>query len=333
MADIVPYNDNQFLETRAHFTSERGVSIDALIAAWLHAKEQRSHSAKTQQAYREAIGAFRDILREHGLDLIWQGENFVPTIADFAQAFASMRSEHSRRRGPVSPATQNQRLAVLSSFYLYAIKRQHLKTGNPIDAVDRPKVQAYAQAQAIEHDELRARLDEIDPRTKQGARDLALLTVLLSTGRRVSEVASLRRKHLHLSGKTIKITFEHTKGGEVMRDTLSVAVSKILLNWLNLLYEGQALKDVPDDAAIWVNVHHESRYGQPLGYHGVAGVCLHYLGTSKVHTTRHSFAVVMEVAGAKLTDIQKRLGHKNPATTGVYMAQLTQDRNPYADKV
>jgi integrase len=82
-----------------------------------------------------------------------------------------------------------------------------------------------------------------------------------------------------------------------------------------------------------VNVYHHSHYGEALGYHGVVGVCQHYLGTSKVHTTRHTFVVLMERAGAKLTDIQQRLGHKNAATTGIYLQQLRRERNPYGEKL
>lgn len=117
-----------------------------------------------------------------------------------------------------------------------------------------------------------------------------------------------------------------------MQDLLSSAVSKTLTNWLEAFYK-VPLQQIPADKPLWVNVHHKSRLGQELGYHGVTGICEHYLGTSKVHVTRHTFAVLMEEAGARLTDIQKRLGHKNAATTGVYLDKLTQDRNPYADKL
>lgn len=331
MSNLVPSSQSHALDLPRSFMSDRGVTIGELIEAWLHSKDQRSHSPKTQRAYRKTIEEFRAFLQSYGYDLIWKGEDFMPMIADFAQAFAATRSTQSHHKGDVTPATQNQRLAILSSFYLYAIKRKHISDGNPIDAVERPSVEAYAQAQAIERDELVRRLQTIDATKEQGIRDLALLTVLLSTGRRVSEVAALTRKDVQISGEQIKLSFR-TKGAKNMRDTLSPDVSLILGSWLAQFYAG-TFWNKPENTPVWVNVHHESHRGEPLGYHGIAGVCKHYLGTSKVHTTRHTFAILMEIAGAKLTDIQQRLGHKNAATTGIYMNKLTVDRNTYAEKL
>lgn len=333
--DIIPYTDNRpsELETPSRFTSDRGATVEAVIGAWLHAKyTNKSGSKQTQKAYKTTIKAFRALLLDAGHDLLFDAEGFIPIIADFAQVFASMRSPRSRHTKPIRPATISQRLAILSSFYDFALKRQHIKAGNPIDIVDRPSVEAYARSQAIPQEEVEARLKEIDPETIQGARDLALLALLLSTGRRVSEVATLEIRHLQITGKQFKVMFEHTKGDKVMYDLLSIPVSRLLKKWLELFY-GSPVQAIPGDRPLWVNVHHESRKGEQLGYHGVAGVCQHYLGTSKVHTTRHTFAILMELAGAKLTDIQRRLGHKNAATTGVYLDKLTQDRNPYADRI
>ena len=145
MSNIVPYGEHHSLQLPSRFTSERGVTIEALIAAWLHEKESHSHSAKTKRAYETTLNDFRHFLQSQRYDLIWQGDDFVPMIADFAQAFAGTRSERSRHKGNVSPATQAQRLAILSSFYLYLIKRRHILTSNPLDVVDRPSVKAYDQ--------------------------------------------------------------------------------------------------------------------------------------------------------------------------------------------
>ncbi len=54
------------------------------------------------------------------------------------------------------------------------------------------------------------------------------------------------------------------------------------------------LKDIDADAAIWMDMAHPTRAKEPLGYQGIAGICRHYLDTSKVQTTRYSFALLMQ---------------------------------------
>ena len=52
---------------------------------------------------------------------------------------------------------------------------------------------------------------------------------------------------------------------------------------------------------------------------------------ASVHSLRHTFARMMEDAGAKVSDIQARLGHESLATTGRYLAALRRAENPHAD--
>jgi site-specific recombinase XerD len=331
VTEIVP-SSSQSLDQPRSFTSDRGVTIEALIQAWLHAKNQLSESPKTRKAYETTINAFRAFLQDKGYDLIWQGDDFVPLVADFAQAFVALRSSESRRKGTVTSTTRAQRLAILSSFYLYAIRRRHIATGNPIDSVDRPKVEAYGKARGLPPKEVARRLRAIDTSTLQGARDLAILAVSVTTGRRVSEIADLTREMVARSGESVTLSFPRTKGNKSITDTLPPNISKTLLNWLDRFYEGRFF-EMPNNTPLWVNVRHTSKLGTPLGYHGFQGIAKHYLGTTKFHVTRHSFALLMDEVGAKLTDIQQRLQHDNPATTGGYMQKLTQDRNEYADKI
>ena len=89
----------------------------------------------------------------------------------------------------VSPATYNQRLAILSSFYGYA-RRQGLLTGeNPIGRVERRPVHLYGDASALAYKEVKNNLAAIDRSQPVGKRDYALLSVALQTGRRLSELA------------------------------------------------------------------------------------------------------------------------------------------------
>ncbi len=89
--------------------------IDLAIAAWLDAKAKRTGSAKTATAYATTLTAFRALLRDHGLDL--DGDPALIGLA--AQGWAG--------RGDPAPATFNQKLAILSIFYSYALKRDLLR--------------------------------------------------------------------------------------------------------------------------------------------------------------------------------------------------------------
>ena len=52
---------------------------------------------------------------------------------------------------------------------------------------------------------------------------------------------------------------------------------------------------------------------------------------STVHSLRHTFAQGMEDVGAKVSDIQARLGHSSLATTGRYLQALKRSKNAQAD--
>src|SRR5262249_20871917 len=150
-------------------------------------------------------------------------------LALAAQAWAGL--------GEAAPATYNQRLACLSSCYRYALRHGLLHGENPITRVQRQRVQAYSQAVALTPATIRRKLQAIDRSTLAGQRDHALLAVALQTGRRLAEIAALRRGdlRLHDDGRAT-LTFQCCKGGKTMRDTLPAPLTRTLLAWLRTFY-------------------------------------------------------------------------------------------------
>lgn len=294
--------------------------IDLALAAWLDAKATRTGSVRTAGTYRELMGAFRQMLLDRGFDL----DADPARVALLAQAWAG--------RGDPAPATHNQRLAVLSSFYTYARRRGLLALDNPIERVDRRPVQGYAGARPLPYLKVRARLAAIDRTTLVGKRDYALLAVALQTGRRVSELAGVRIGDMSLSGDILTVIWRRCKGGKTMFDVLPDAVSRAAVDYLVALYGGRWAIH-PDDTAVWVSLARNQSRGQALGIQSVADICARRLGTSKVHALRHTFARAMEDAGAKVSEIQARLGHDSLATTGRYLAALRSGENPHATRV
>src|ERR671938_926093 len=122
--------------------------LDLALLAWLDAKSTRSGSKKTETAYTTTMASFRARLQQAGTDL----DGDLTAISLLAQAWAG--------QGSPSPATFNQRLAIISSFYSFAMKRG-LLNGNPIARVERRTVESYAGARALDYAQLKQRMAAI----------------------------------------------------------------------------------------------------------------------------------------------------------------------------
>jgi integrase len=107
-----------------------------------------------------------------------------------------------------------------------------------------------------------------------------------------------------------------------------------LLRWLRR-HHGAELGSLAAAAAIWPvlkggGVAGHGRIGAALTAQGIGEVVARRLQTHP-HALRHSFAQAMERAGATVSMIQARLGHRNFATTGRYLIQLSRAENIHAD--
>ena len=288
------------------------------IRAWVEAKAGRTGSAKTRRSYEGTIASFRAALQRAGIDLDSDGT----AVALVAQAWASVNDP--------APATFNQKLAIISSFYGFVEKRGLLALPNPIRLVDRRPVQAYAGSESIDLPTLQQRLQAINRITLLGQRDYAPLAVFLQTGRRLSEVANLRWGDVQLAGEKVTLIFRRTKGGKVTRDALPKATAAALLTWLHARH-GKQLGELAANTSLWVSLSRNGTDGKALSIRAIATICEERLGVSKVHALRHTFARAMEKAGAKVSDIQSRLGHSSLATTGRYLAALRAAENEHGE--
>lgn len=298
------------------------------VAAWLESKTGRSGSANTARAYRATIDSWRGALAALPLALAPPAEPaareaWLAAAATLAQAWAAA--------GDVAAATYNRRCAVVSSFYAFAARRGLFADANPISRVERRRVQAYAAAVAPGDAEIRAALAALAGDDLRARRDRAIIGVAVETTRRLAEVAGLRWGHLRRNADTtITLSFARTKGGRMRRDRLSRALSADLLGYLGLVY-GAGLDALPADAPLWVSVSRQNA-GAALGPRSLENIARAHLGVH-FHALRHAGARMLERAGARVSEIQERLGHASLATTGRYLAALRSEENPYADAV
>lgn len=299
-------------------TQARAAQLDQVVEHWLAAKHGHSGSERTRRAYADTLASLRAHLRALGREL----DSPAGVILAQVPAWAAL--------GVPAPATYNQRIAIVSSFYRHCDRHDLLPDHCPPDLarVDRRRVERYAEAQPIAPAEARTALAAIDRDTPVGLRDYALLLLALTTGRRVAEVAALRWSHCRVSRGIITITTPRAKGGKRMIDQLSPATAKSLLAWLHH-HHGRELARLPAETAIWPSLSSNGTGNRPLGVTALKRICETRLGCN-FHALRHTFARSMEDAGAKVSDIQARLGHESLDTTGRYLAALRRAENPHA---
>lgn len=289
----------------------------AQIDAWLEAKFGRTGSRHTQRMYQQRAASWLQWLQEHNLTL-WSDHR---RLAVALQAWAD--------QGSSSAATYNHKVECINSLYTY-LERLGVVSGNPSDLVERRKIHACRRAadHVISFEQLRACLAAIDQTTIKGARDYALLRVMLTTGRRLAEVAGLRCGDLSLQsdGKAL-LHWRRTKGGKSAHNLLPRRDAAPLIAWLQRWYQ-TPLNSVAKDAAVWVALTGATR-GQALSERAIAVIVQSRLRTHP-HALRALFAQTMERGGASLREIQSALGHSSATTTERYLAALRFAENPYA---
>ena len=137
-------------------------------------------------------------------------------------------------------------------------------------------------------------------RAAESMRDLALIAVLLDTGARVGEVASLRRADVSAEGVEL-----FGKTGARFVPLSSQAF--------------ELLERVGNGANIWLGAQ------GPLTYHGVSQVVRRVMKKGGLrppkagpHTLRHTFAKRFLRKGGSLAVLQRLLGHASIQSTMIY---------------
>ncbi len=100
-----------------------------------------------------------------------------------------------------------------------------------------------------------------------------------------------------------------------MVDLLPLKLSQALLDYLRRHYApAEAAADtslsLASGAGIWVSMSNQS-IGALISAQAIADICQAHMWRSKARQLRNTFAHTMKQQGARLSEIQRRLGHKS----------------------
>jgi site-specific recombinase XerD len=167
-------------------------------------------------------------------------------------------------------------------------------------------------------------IDEARSAAKRQAarRDLAMVSMGLFLGLRVSELCKLRIEDIDLAARTCLVV--EGKGRKDRMVPIGTRVLPVLQEWLGDRRSGPVF---PGRGQRPVGVRTAQARITSLGAR--AGL----IRRLKSHTLRHSFATALLQAGANLVDVQELLGHESLATTERYLHVLTDRLKGVVDRL
>jgi integrase/recombinase XerD len=267
-------------------------------------------------AYQKALEQFRDWIETH------HGGQSPDTIVarDILEYLEYLR----RERGNGDSAV-NRALVVLRSFYRAIIAMGHLDpNANPLAAFPTIKAVPRKLPVTFSSEEIERLIHCPNTDTVIGLRDRAMLTLLYGTGIRANECSELREGQVDLGNLSIAV---NGKGGHQRTIPLNPQVAAVLREYARA--RGPALPTAP---------FFRSRNGHRLSRTSIyervrrSGQRAHLSKVLSPHRLRHTFATHLVRAGVGIVTIRDLLGHRQIASTQIYLHVTAQDLRAAADR-
>lgn len=209
-------------------------------------------------------------------------------------------------------ATQAQNISILKSYYKFLLQYEVIEE-SPASGLVYPKRDSKLP-NVLYQSELFALFDSIDTEKKFGKRNLAILTLLYSSGMRISELESLEVAQFIEYSKSLKII---GKGNKERIVPINDYTFRLVREYIDLERDGLLKHQV--QPYLWVN-----NQGSKLSARGIRYIINQIVAQSALlikvspHTLRHSFASHLLNAGMDIRMVQELLGHESLSTTEVY---------------
>lgn len=226
---------------------------------------------------------------------------------------------------------KSRKLASLRTFYSYFYKKRKISS-NPVLLVDLPKIHEKTITR-LEIDEVARLIDEVESGNKLSStqkkyhkhtkeRDVAILSLLLGTGIRVSECVGLNLSDLDFDVNGIKIT---RKGGNEVIIYFGDEVEEALLHYLEKRKE--IIPTLGHEQALFLSMQNKR-----LSVRSIQNLVKKYsslvtkLKNISPHKLRSTYGTNLYRETGDIYLVADVLGHKDVNTTKRHYAQIEDER-------
>ncbi len=287
---IIPDKDNMELELRKYFDStviiiNKDYNPQTLIPqSYIEVLDKKRYSSNTKRAYTSSFERFASFYKDKNVSTL--SDEDVDRYLTYLVSGCK-----------VSPAIQKQAINAIKFYYEKVLRR-------PVEhhLYKRPKREKKLPA-ILSEDEVTSILLAL-----KNLKHRTILTVIYSSGLRLSELINLRVNDIDFNRMLIRV--ESGKGKKDRYTVLSSKLVQLLESYMyayqptEYLFEGQ--RGGKYSAKSVQNILKKAAR--------IAGITKH----ATVHTLRHSFATHLLENGTDLRYIQELLGHSSSKTTEIY---------------
>lgn len=260
----------------------------------------------------------------------------IEEYLEYLQAYNDPQNEEATKTN--HELGLKRKLASLRSFYRFFIQHEDI-TYNPVDLVSMPKVHEK-EITRLDIDEVALLLDQVDSgdklsdreqrfHDKTKVRDLALLTLMLGTGIRVSECVGLNIDDVDFKNDGIRI---HRKGGKEVVVYFGDEVETALLDYLEERKQIVAVDG--HEEALFLSLQRKR-----IGVRAVEKLVKKYAQTVTTvkhitpHKLRSTYGTNLYRETGDIYLVADVLGHNDVNTTKKHYAALEDDRRRSARNV
>lgn len=273
-------------------------------------------SPETKRAYRRGARRFAEWLAE-------APRRLETALADYREVILSRPGSYSRRNTDwVAAKHFFRRLCVHNQW------TEHLATVSQAGSIPRTPASVGVWLTQVQAQQL---IDSLDGVRLRDVRDRALITVLLGSALRRSELSALQIEDVvQLEGRPVLHNIR-TKGGRIRTIPLPVWACDAVQAWAGRLQH--------TSGPLWYSISKAGEIGRP----GLSGVSIlnvlkarcRAAGVPEIrpHDGRRTFAGLALHAGANSSEIREALGHRDLATTEHYLRPLTALEDPPCDRL